>query len=131
MDGVQPANTQGLTIKNRKMSLPRLLRNNVELMILSHAPHRKLFICWSVTVVSIGRTSRKFHVRLGVHVNNIKKGLKKHNVSRHFKLPNRDSRDLKFWCIEKVKGHWRGGNFIRELSHRESYWKPRWESLFA
>lgn len=58
----------------------------------------------------IGRTSRPLHVRLGEHVNNIKKGLKTHNVSKHFKLVHgQNPRGLSFWGIERVNKHWRGG----------------------
>lgn len=71
----------------------------------------------------VGRTSRPLHVRIGEHVTNIKKGLVTHNVSKHFKLfHNRNPVGLQFWAIEKVKNHWRGGNFIRHLSQRESFW---------
>lgn len=56
-------------------------------------------------------------------MNNIKKGLKTHNVLRHFRLcHNRDPSGLRFWGIGKVKKHWKGGKVIRHLSHRESYW---------
>lgn len=71
----------------------------------------------------VGRTSRPLHVRVGEHVNNIKRGLRTHNVSKHFRLfHNRSPAGLKFWGIEKVTKHWRGGNFIRQLSRRESFW---------
>lgn len=71
----------------------------------------------------IGRTSRPLHVRLGEHVNNIKKGLKSHNVSKYFKLVHgQNPRGLKFWGIEKVIKHWRGGSFLRQLSCREAHW---------
>lgn len=69
---------------------------------------------------NIGRTSRPLHVRLGEHVNNIKKGLKTHNVSKHFKLVHgQNPRGLSFWGIERVNKHWRGGNSLRR---RESHW---------
>lgn len=29
---------------------------------------------------------------------------------------------LKFWGIERLTKHWRDGNFICQLSRRESYW---------
>lgn len=71
----------------------------------------------------IGRTSRALHVRVGEHINNIKKGLVTHNVSRHFRNHhNRNPRGLQFWGLEKVTKHWRGGHFIRQLSRRESFW---------
>lgn len=71
----------------------------------------------------VGRTSRPLHVRIGEHITNIKKGLDSHNVSKHFKLCHkRNPTKLKFWGVEKVTPHWRGGNFIRQLSCRESFW---------
>lgn len=52
----------------------------------------------------IGRTSRPLHVRIGEHVNTIKKGLVTHNVSKNFHLcHNRDQRGLKFWGVERDK----------------------------
>lgn len=71
----------------------------------------------------IGRTSRPMGVRIAEHVNNIKRGLITHNVSKHFRIcHDRNPRCLKFEGIEKVNPHWRGGNFIRQLSQRESMW---------
>lgn len=71
----------------------------------------------------VGRTSRPLHVRIGEHVNNIKKGLVTHNVSKHFRLfHKRNPAKFKFWGIEKVTNHWREGNYIRKLSKRESFW---------
>lgn len=44
-------------------------------------------------------------------------------MSRHFKeLHNKNRKGLRFWEVEKVKSHWRGGNFVRHLSQRESFW---------
>lgn len=94
---------------------------------------KQMIICDTVGVVYmlecdcglqyIGRTSRPLHVKLAEHVNNIKKGLKTHNVSKHFKLFHQQNpKSVKFWGIERVTKHWRGGNFIRQLSKRESYW---------
>lgn len=71
----------------------------------------------------IGRTSRPLSIRIAEHVNNIKKGLKTHNVSKHFRnFHNRDPRCLKFWGLERVNKHWRGGKFIHQLSQHESFW---------
>lgn len=73
----------------------------------------------------IGRTSRPLHVRIGEHVNNIKKDLKTQNISSHFKFFHyQDPRGLGFWGIERVTKHWRGeilhvnlvvGNQIHEI----------------
>lgn len=53
----------------------------------------------------------------------LKKGLTTHNVSRHFKQFHQQSpKGLKFWGIERVTKHWRGSNFTRQLSRRESCW---------
>lgn len=57
------------------------------------------------------------------HINNIRKGLKEHSVSKHFReVHGRDPKGLKFWGVEKVNHHWRGGNFKRTLSQLESSW---------
>lgn len=62
-------------------------------------------------------------MHIGKHVSNIKKGIVTHNVSKHFSLcHNRAPTHLKFWGAERVKKHWRGGNFMRQLSRREWYW---------
>lgn len=67
----------------------------------------------------VGRTTRALSVRIGEHVSNIKKGLRSHNVSKHFRHYHcRDPRCLKFWGIEKVSKHWRGDHFWH-LSQRE------------
>lgn len=56
-------------------------------------------------------------------MNNIKKGVDTHSVPKHFKLKhNQDPSSLSFWGVEKVKPHWRGGNFRRFLSRRETVW---------
>ena len=71
----------------------------------------------------IGRTSRSLAVRVGEHVNNIKNGFRYHSVSRHFKqYHNKNPKCLKFWGLEKVNRHWRGGNYTRHISQRESFW---------
>lgn len=71
----------------------------------------------------VGRTSRPMGVRIAEHVNNIKRGLKTQNVSKHFRIfHNRDPRCLKFWGLEKVNKHWRGRNYIRQLIQHESLW---------
>ena len=78
----------------------------------------------------VGRTSRSLHMRVDEHVRNIKKGFINHNVSRHFKLVHpKHPKSLQFWGIERVTNHWRGGNLIRQLSKRESYWIHETEVL--
>lgn len=59
----------------------------------------------------VGWTSRPLLVRVWEHINNIKKGRKEYCVSKHFReIHDRNPKQLKFWAIEKVKHHWRGGN---------------------
>ena len=71
----------------------------------------------------VGRTSRALHIRVGEHISCIKRGVRTHSVSKHFRqYHDRNPKGLKFWGIEKVSKHWRGGHFIRQLSRRESYW---------
>lgn len=70
----------------------------------------------------VGRTSRLRGARIAEHVNNIKRGLKSH-VSKHFRIfHNKDLKCLQFWGLEKINKHWRGGNYIKQLSQRESLW---------
>lgn len=93
-------------------------------------PIKSLITCNTIGVVYvlecncglqyIGRASRPLSVHIAEHFNNIKKGLRTHNFSKHFR--NFHNRDPKFWGLERVNKHWRGGNFIRHLSQRESFW---------
>lgn len=47
------------------------------------------------------RTARSLSVHIGEHMNNIKKGLRSHSVSTHFRnLHNRDLKGFRFWGIE-------------------------------
>ena len=96
-------------------------------------PIKQLITCDTIGVVYmlececglqyVGRTSRALHVRVGEHISNIKRGIRSHSVSKHFRqCHQRNPKGLKFWGIEKVTKHWRGGHYIRQLSRRESYW---------
>ena len=96
-------------------------------------PIKQLITCSTIGVVYmleckcglqyVGRTSRELHVRVGEHISNIRRGIRNHSVSKHFReCHHRDPKDLKFWGIEKVSKHWRGGHYIRQLSRRESFW---------
>lgn len=79
----------------------------------------------------VRRTSRPMGVRIAAHVNNIKRGLKTH-ISKHFRIfHNRDPRCLKFWSLEKVTKHWRGGDYIRKLSQQESLWIHKTQVVIA
>lgn len=71
----------------------------------------------------IGRTTRPLKIRIREHVYNIKRKLLSHNLSAHYATHHKgDPRHLNFWAVEKIRGHWRGSNKIRELSRRESFW---------
>lgn len=53
----------------------------------------------------VGRTTRGLKIRIGEHINNIKKGFEKHSVSRHFKVKlKKDPSLLTFYGIENIKG---------------------------
>lgn len=72
---------------------------------------------------NVGRTSRQLSTCMRKHVYNIRKRFLKYSVSKHFKIHHdREPKGLQFWGIEKVKKHWRGGNFITQLSRNESWW---------
>lgn len=61
----------------------------------------------------------------------LKRGDISHNVSKHFKMVHKKNpSSLKFWRIAHVHKHWRGGNYIRQLSRRESYWVFETQVLF-
>lgn len=69
----------------------------------------------------MGRTTRALGVRLREHVNRIKKGFKHHSFSNHFRLfHRRDPSGLTFCGIDKIEGHWRGGNLKRAISRNET-----------
>lgn len=52
----------------------------------------------------VGQTKRALKVRIQEHVQNIKSGFPKHNVSRHFvQVHNKDPIHLQFWGIGKLK----------------------------
>lgn len=71
----------------------------------------------------VGRTKRALKTRIKEHVQNIKSGFLKHNVSKHFALVhNRDPTHLQFWGIEKHKPMWRGSHLVRDISRKESRW---------
>lgn len=51
----------------------------------------------------VGRTTRPLFVRIREHINNIKKGFSKHNLSRHFaEVQQRDPIGLIFYGIDHV-----------------------------
>lgn len=60
---------------------------------------------WSVAcgLQYVGRTTRKLSIRIGEHIKNIKKGIRHHSVSNHFRNKhNRDPKYLKFYAIDKI-----------------------------
>lgn len=73
--------------------------------------------------IYVGRTIRALKDRLEEHVRNICKGSDKLHLYIHFKrVHNQSTLGMKFWGIEVPKRHWRGSNFVREISKRESWW---------
>lgn len=78
----------------------------------------------------VGRTTRPLRVRIREHINNIKKGFPKHNLSRHFnEYHRRDPSGLIFYGIDTIKEQWRGGNKKILISQNETRWIHRLDSL--
>ncbi|OCT70275.1 hypothetical protein XELAEV_18037196mg [Xenopus laevis] len=78
----------------------------------------------------IGRTNRHLKIRIGEHMNNIKKGLMTHCVSAHFKVHhNPDPSLLKFIGIALKKTHWRGGDIVNAVLREETQWIHRLKTL--
>lgn len=76
-------------------------------------------------LLNIGRTKRLLKKRIEEHVRNIGKGCDKHHLYVNFRdVHNKEIRGLQFWGLEALKKQWRGRNFVRELSKRESWWIP-------
>lgn len=74
-------------------------------------------------LIYVGRTTRALKDRMEEHVRNIRKGHDKHHLSIHFKrVHNQSTQDMKFWGIEAPKRNWRGSNYTRDISKRESWW---------
>lgn len=81
-------------------------------------------------LIYVGRTTRALKDRIEEHVRHIHKGSDKHNLYVHFKrMHNQSTAGLKFWGLEAPKRHWRGSNFTREISKRESWWIHQLGSL--
>lgn len=81
-------------------------------------------------LIYVGHTTRALKDRIEEHVRHIRNGSDKHNLYVHFKrMHNQSTAGMKFWGIEVPKRHWRGSNFIREISKRESWWIYQLESL--
>lgn len=65
----------------------------------------------------VGRTSGELEVRVREYIANIKRGKKEHSVPKHFRIAhNKDPSTVRFWKIERVTKHWRGGNSKRQIS---------------
>ncbi|OCT87843.1 hypothetical protein XELAEV_18021543mg [Xenopus laevis] len=78
----------------------------------------------------VGRTNRKLKIRIGEHMNNIKKGLMTHSVSAHFKTHhNSDPSLLQFTGIILKKIHWRGSNIVNVISREETLWIHKLKTL--
>lgn len=81
-------------------------------------------------LIYVGRTTRALKDRIEEHVRCIHKGSDKHSLYVHFKRAhNQSTTGMQFWGIEAPKRHWRGSNFIREISKRESWWIHQLGSL--
>lgn len=81
-------------------------------------------------LIYVGRTIRALQEWMEEHVRNIKKEFNKHFLSVHFRdVHNKSTEGMRFWGIEAPKRHWRGSNFVRDVSKRESWWIHQLGSL--
>lgn len=85
-------------------------------LITCHSTHVTYVIECPCHLQYVGRTTHSLYVRIGEHINNIKKGFPKHNLSRHFdEVHHRDPTGLIFYGIDLIKDNWRGGNKTMKL----------------
>ncbi|CAH2327957.1 Hypothetical predicted protein, partial [Pelobates cultripes] len=79
----------------------------------------------------VGKTSRKFKLRIGEHVNSVNpKRLVDTPVSKHLKLHHGGSAEgIRFCGIEKVILGPRGGDLDKRLLQRESFWIYKLKTL--
>lgn len=71
----------------------------------------------------VGRATRCFYKRINEHINNIKQGHKQHSVLNHFRIyHNKNSVLLKFYGIDKVLPHWKGGDMRTQVCQAETRW---------
>lgn len=68
-------------------------------------------------LIYVGTNIRALKERLEEHVRNIGKGFDKHFLSVHFRdVHNKSTNGMQFWGIEAPKCHWRGLNYVRDIS---------------
>ena len=78
----------------------------------------------------VGRTVRKFQVRVNEHIGNIRRGFREHSVSRHYReVHARDPSGTSFIAIDTLKPHWRGGSKRIAISKLEMSWIYRMKCL--
>lgn len=81
------------------------------------------FLVCPCGLVYVGRTTRCLYKRINEHVTNIKNGFRKHSVSNHFRTHHQQNPALlKFYGIDKVLPHWRGGDMRTSVSQAETRW---------
>ena len=114
-------------IKNRKQtsfkSHTTSKEYQIKKLITCATTHVTYLITCPCGLQYVGRTTRKLSIRIGEHLNNIKKGFKKHSLSMHFRIyHNRDPTLAQFCGIDTVESHWRGGNRKIAISKNETFW---------
>lgn len=117
------------TVKNRTRHTLTFQSNVTQKLY----PIKKLITCQSTHVTYLlscpcgqqyaGCTTRRLAVRLGEHVNNIKKRFRKHSLSNNFRIShNRDPTLLTFCGIDKIDNHWRSIDMHKAVSRNETRW---------
>lgn len=103
----------------------------IEKFITCHTRFVTYLLTCPCVLKYVGRTTRPLFRKINEHVNNIKKGCSKHNVSNQFrKKHNRDPSGLKCIGIDRVYRHWRGSHLRKQISQNETWWIHEMGSLW-
>ena len=70
----------------------------------------------------VGKTSRPLRTRITEHKSAIRRGDTKAPLVEHFINKSHSDSELRFWAIELIKPHPRGGDLDRTLLQREARW---------
>lgn len=108
----------------------RGMKYDIRKLITCNTTHVTYVIECPCRLQYVGRTTRPLCVRIREHINNIKKGFPKHNLSKHFdEFHQRDPSGLIFYGIDTIEDHWRGGSKKIQISQNETRWIHRLDSL--
>ena len=114
-------------IKERKtlsfVSNSTLQTFNIRSFITCSMTHVVYLLTCPCGLQYIGRTVREFRIRVNEHIGNIRRGYRKHSVSRHYReVHGRDPSGTSFIAIDILRHHWRGGSKRIAISKLEMSW---------